>query len=296
MNSEEYQSKSENALIQNINDFSDEQLNERINKEELLDPRDPRSTVYQNDMDNISQNKNKNGNIEITNTEVIIGLSNNKTNFTSKGAETDKYKRTDNLRKEAFFGVMIFLKQFFKERYNLNFDTFKCDEVFGVSIGHMKKILGLEIYQILCYYPENILKMINFVENTKMNYEEKQIFFYFMTRTYEELYNRYILGDINFPVFKGGTVRINKFITLQKTIKEKTGKLKKQKKTEILIETKIKAFEEISINIIRIIKSGNIERKERKEKELITAVIDEFEIMRNHFLENTLSIGIELEE
>ena len=191
---------------------------------------------------------------------------------------------------------MIYLKQFFKERYGLNFDSFKCDEVFGVSIGHMKKVLGLEIYQILCYYPENIAKIINFIEKVELEQKEKLTFFYFMTRTYEELYTRYINGDVNFPIIKNGTIRINKFITLKKVIKEKTEKLQKQQKTEKFIGTKIMAFSKLSKNMINDIKNGNNERKERKGKEFIIAVIDEFEIMKNNFLENNLSLGIELEE
>ena len=246
-------------------------------------------------MGNVSQNKKNNNkeNIENSGPNILITLGNNITNCTSL---TDEYKRIDNLRKEAFYIVMIYLKQFFKERYGLNFDSFKCDEVFGVSIGHMKKVLGLEIYQILCYYPENIVKIINYIEKAKFKQKEKLIFFYFMTRTYEELYNRYIIGDINFPIIKNGTVRINTFITLKKVIKEKTGKLWKQKKTEKFIEAKIMAFAELSRNIIDVIKNGNNERKERKGKEFITALIDEFETMRNNFLENNHSVGIELEE
>ena len=117
-----------------------------------------------------------------------------------------------------------------------------------------------------------------------------------MTRTYEELYNRYIIGDINFPIIKNVTVRINTFITLKKVIKEKTEKLQKQQKTEKFIGTKIMAFSKLSKNMINDIKNGNNERKERKGKEFITALIDEFETMRNNFLENNHSVGIELEE
>ena len=56
------------------------------------------------------------------------------------------------------------------------------------------------------------------------------------------------------------------------------------------------AFSKLSKNMINDIKNGNNERKERKGKEFIIAVIDEFEIMKNNFLENNLSLGIELEE
>ena len=295
MRLEEYESESENSLAQKMDYFSDEQLKNNTNEEDKFEQEEQKDTEYQNIFGDVSQNKanTNNNNIENSSSNLIITLYNNLTNCTSL---TDEYKRRDNLRKEAFYILMIYLKQFFKERYGLNFDSFKCDEVFGVSIGHMKKVLGLEIYQILCYYPENIVKIINYIEKAKFKNKEKLIFFYFMTRTYEELYNRYIIGDINFPIIKNGTVRINTFITLKKVIKEKTGKLWKQKKTEKFIEAKIMAFAELSRNIIDVIKNGNNERKERKGKEFITALIDEFETMRNNFLENNHSVGIELEE
>ena len=295
MSLEEYESESDNGLVQSMDYFSDEQLKNNIIEEDKLDQEEQRETECQNILGNVSQNKKNNNkeNIENSGPNILITLGNNITNCTSL---TDEYKRIDNLRKEAFYIVMIYLKQFFKERYGLNFDSFKCDEVFGVSIGHMKKVLGLEIYQILCYYPENIAKIINFIEKVELEQKEKLTFFYFMTRTYEELYKRYINGDVNFPIIKDGTIRINKFITLKKVIKEKTEKLQKQQKTEKFIGTKIMAFSKLSKNMINDIKNGNNERKERKGKEFIIAVIDEFEIMKNNFLENNLSLGIELEE
>ena len=295
MSLEEYESESDNGLVQSMDYFSDEQLKNNIIEEDKLDQEEQRETECQNILGNVSQNKKNNNkeNIENSGPNILITLGNNITNCTSL---TDEYKRIDNLRKEAFYIVMIYLKQFFKERYGLNFDSFKCDEVFGVSIGHMKKVLGLEIYQILCYYPENIAKIINFIEKVELQQKEKLTFFYFMTRTYEELYKRYINGDVNFPIIKDGTIRINKFITLKKVIKEKTEKLQKQQKTEKFIGTKIMAFSKLSKNMINDIKNGNNERKERKGKEFIIAVIDEFEIMKKNFLENNLSLGIELEE
>ena len=295
MSLEEYESESDNGLVQSMDYFSDEQLKNNIIEEDKLDQDEQRETEYQNILGNVSQNKKNNNkeNIENSGPNILITLGNNITNCTSL---TDEYKRIDNLRKEAFYIVMIYLKQFFKERYGLNFDSFKCDEVFGVSIGHMKKVLGLEIYQILCYYPENIAKIINFIEKVELEQKEKLTFFYFMTRTYEELYKRYINGDVNFPIIKNGTIRINKFITLKKKIEEKTEKLQKQQKTEKFIGTKIMAFSKLSKNMINDIKNGNNERKERKGKEFIIAVIDEFEIMKKNFLENNLSLGIELEE
>jgi len=273
-------------VIKKINDFADDQPDDMLNEKDLTVPN------QSNDINNKEKENHLNGD----NKDKIVSFnSNKKTTFTSVVQEYVEYIRIDNLRKEVFFVLIIFLKLFFKERYDLNFDSFKCDEVFGTSIGHMKKILGLEIYQIFCFYPENMMKILNFIKNKKMTNIKKKTFFYFMTQTYEELYNRYILGDINFPLFKGGTVRICSFITLEKAILERKKKWKNPKKGENFVEAKIKAFEELSKRMINDIKSGTLERGVQ-EKKFITAVIDEFELWRNHFLENTLYMNIELEE
>ena len=72
--------------------------------------------------------------------------------------------RTDNTRKTAFIFLMMFLKVFFLEEFDLDFQSFKCDEVFGNSIRNFKRVLKLKIYQILCYYPINAIKLLKFLD------------------------------------------------------------------------------------------------------------------------------------
>lgn len=297
MNSEEYEKESNSDIFKKIEDFSDSQINNEI-KEDIINQKD---TIININLDNVNQNDKNNGKkFEKNNSKE--DLSNITTTFKTKltkiiNSEKDDFIRKDNLRKEAFYVPMIHLKKFFKERFNLNFNSFKCDEVFGVSIPNMKKVLGLEIYQILCYYPENIKKIINMMEKTEiMEQKEKMIFLYFMTRTYEEIYNRYIIGDNSFPLIKGGTVKINKFITLKKIIKRKEKKLKNGKKTENFIRNKMQNFENISKNMINDIKNNKLEREKRKEKEFITVIIEKFEIIRSYFKADELSVEINLEE
>ena len=297
MNSEEYEKESNSDIFKKIEDFSDSQINNEI-KEDIINQKD---TIININLDNVNQNDKNNGK-KFGKNNSKEDLSNITTTFKTKltkiiNSEKDDFIRKDNLRKEAFYVPMIHLKKFFKERFNLNFNSFKCDEVFGVSIPNMKKVLGLEIYQILCYYPENIKKIINMMEKTeKMEQKEKMIFLYFMTRTYEEIYNRYIIGDNSFPLIKGGTVKINKFITLKKIIKRKEKKLKNGKKTENFIRNKMQNFENISKNMINDIKNNKLEREKRKEKEFITVIIEKFEIIRSYFKADELSVEINLEE
>ena len=199
-----------------------------------------------------------------------------------------KNERADNLRRKAFYRPMIFLKEFFKEMFGLNFDCFKCEIIFGCSVRYFKVILGWKIYQILCCYKENKLQIMNFLKR-KINEDEKLMFFYFMTRTYEELYKHYITGNIDFPIFSDGTLRICKFITLKKaiTMTDKKGKNKIKD---------INKFVELSINMLDDIK--NKEREGGSVSEVPAPKIDIkiFEDMRNQFNEEATPSSIELKE
>lgn len=265
----------ENFMVKKINDYSDKKLSDMMEDDKLtnIEP-----------MPNIGLNDEKNEkNIIKDNIDL-----NNKLTASNTNNDPKSYPRTDNVRVESFIALMVFLKDFFKKYFNLDFSSFKCEKVLGPGIAQMKKILNLKIYQILCYYPKNIKKIIEASKKIK-NKREKRLFYYFMTRTYEELYNRYISGDINFPLFNGGTVRICSFTTLVKEIKKKKEKeeSRKKKRSEEFIKKKLEMFEELSLTMIDDIKRGNLERKPKKEKkEFITVIIHEFESKRLSFNEN----------
>ena len=199
-----------------------------------------------------------------------------------------KNERADNLRRKAFYRPMIFLKEFFKEMFGLNFDCFKCEIIFGCSVRYFKVILGWKIYQILCCYKENKLQIMNFLKR-KINEDEKLMFFYFMTRTYEELYKHYITGNIDFPIFSDGTLRICKFITLKKaiTMTDKKGKNKIKD---------INKFVELSMNMLDDIKNKEREGGSVSEVPAPKIEIKIFEDMRNQFNEEATPSSIELKE
>ena len=221
---------------------------------------------------------------------------NNKSTTSKTTKKLSIHFRTDNLRIQAFIALMVFLKEFFNKFFNLDFSSFKCEEVLGPGIRQMKKILNLQIYQILCYYPANIIQILEATKNIKTK-REHSLFYYFMTRTYEELYNRYITGDINFPLIRGGTVRICCFTTLKKEISKKKEKLRDKGYSEKFIDKKMEIFEKLLLNMIDDIKGGNFERKGRKEeKQFITVVIREFEVKRISFDEEDDYSGTSLEE
>ena len=279
-------------LISELDHFSDSKINQKIDEEQI----DLNDKNIEKSFVNLNQNYENNEKASL-----VKNKPNSTSIITAASIELEKVNeeqcvKTNNTRKDAFNALMIFLKQFLKEKYDIDLETFKCDEVLGVGIAHMKKVLGLEIYQILCYYPENAIKILKVIENPLINKSEKLIFFYFMTSTYEELYNRYISGDINFPLFKNGNLRINSFITLKKEIQLKKEKLKKKKKSDIFIEKTIKEFEKFSKNMINDIKSGDLERKERNEKKFYTFEFEVFENMRKYFEDIKKAKHMEIEE
>ena len=246
------------------------------NKEEILELKAQNRLNY---LHNMEQNNNK------INFEGIDDLLNNKITTKSTKKVDDFYMSNEDI-KEVSYPPMIYLIKFFKDLFNLNFDSFNCDEVLGICRSRMKQVLGLEIYQILCYYPENKKKLILFKDNNKMNESEKTIFYYFMTRTFEQIYKRYTIGNRHFPLFEKGNLFITSFKTLEKVIEEKKSELKLLNKDDKYIETKINNFENYSQKMIDYIKNEIFEG-ENEEIIFIKVIIDEFETMREQFKEDT---------
>ena len=201
--------------------------------------------------------------------------------ITCLGNKRKKKLKPENIRKSAFYYPMIFLKKLFEKQFGLDLDSFNCEKVFGVSIKNMRQILNWKIYQILGYYPkyyENIIKLAN----SQMSKEKKYMFFYFMTRTYEELYTCYITSNVNFPCIPNSTLRISSF-TLNRAIDAKIKEKERNKEDKEYIEKYIAKFNKLSENMIDDLKNGKNERKEKKIRQLIPKVCKEFEDMRNTF-------------
>ena len=196
-----------------------------------------------------------------------------------------KVSTTGNIRRSALFTLMRYLIIFFKERFGLKLGSFNCIKVFGNNFRDFRKTMKLKIYKILCYYPQNRKLLMDFLETEKSE-RKRLMFFYFMTRTYEELYKRYISGNINFPIFPNCTVSISDFITLKKVIEEKKEKNYKN----------VSAFEELSKSMLYDLKTKARSRKKFVKKEFNIDNIDILEEMRNHFYEEAESSFLGLEE
>ena len=305
----EFKHESNNNFYQEMDKYSDERFKENnyeapnnskqqtTYKEDLTNPNNKNNnstvdaTPFTNN--NTDENAANNNNIALPETKPLI--------FKTEEHQIEKYKRIDNLRRITFFVVMIFIKTFFKERFGLDFESFNCDEVLGISICHMKKVLDLQIYQLFCYYKEYKKKILYFIKHEKMNERARSIFYYFMTRTYKELYKRFVSENRFFPLSKKGdktvNIRINQFITLKKAIQEKTEKLEKKGKDNESIQVAIKAFEDLCKNMISDIENEKNVKGSENEKEFKPPVIKKFTYMRNQFpSDDELPVCIELEE
>ena len=305
----EFKHESNNNFYQEMDKYSDERFKEN-NYEAPNNSK--QQTTYKEDLTN-PNNKNNNSTFDVTpftnnNTDENAANNNNialpETKpliFKTEEHQIEKYKRIDNLRRITFFVVMIFIKTFFKERFGLDFESFNCDKVLGISICHMKKVLDLQIYQLFCYYKEYKKKILYFIKHEKMNERARSIFYYFMTRTYKELYKRFVSENRFFPLSKKGdktvNIRINQFITLKKAIQEKTEKLEKKGKDNESIQVAIKAFEDLCKNMISDIENEKNVKGSENEKEFKPPVIKKFTYMRNQFpSDDELPVCIELEE
>ena len=326
MEQEIFNHESNTNFIQDIDKFSDEKFEDKNFK----DPTDSKKTTYKEDLPNVNTN-NIISTRNTTTKKITINTQNTNNNNTIKNntflqekrkrifkvvePEIEKYKRIDNLRKITFFLIMIFFKDFFNERYDLDFDNFNCDAVLGISICHMKKVLNLQIYQLFCYYEKYKNKILKFTKNTKLNEKAKNIFYYFMTRTYKELYKRCVSGNRDFPLYKKEdkfeNVKINKFITLKKAIEERREKLENKDLDNRTKDAKLNAFENLCKNMVSDIENGKNEKgpqenkknkkdtkkKKKKKKEFKPVEIEIFKYMRNQFpSDEELSKGMELEE
>ena len=328
MEQEEIKHEPNAKFIHDMEEFSDERLKDG----NFEAPTDSKQTAFKEDL----PNANTNNIISTRNTtanRTIINNQNTKNNNTKNNTllqekrkrifkvvepEIEKYKRIDNLRKITFFLIMIFFKDFFNERYDLDFDNFNCDAVLGISICHMKKVLNLQLYQLFCYYKKYKKKILKFIKNTKLNEKAKNIFYYFMTRTYKELYKRCVSGNRDFPLYKKEdkfeNVKINKFITLKKAIEERREKLENKDLDNRSKKATLNAFENLCKNMISDIENGKNEKgpqenkknkknkkdtkkKKKKKKEFKPVEIEIFKYMRNQFpSDEELSKGMELEE
>ena len=290
MNRKESINKGNKKIISEIDHYCDSQVHEKDQEDDI----DLKDVDAQNPIQVVSQNDKKE---EKVNDIIFKNNTTNGLTVPSINADEEESIKTNNLMKDSFIIVMIILKEYLKKNYKLNLDYFNCAKVLGVGITNMRRVLDLELYQILSYYPKSISLIIDVIKDPKISKKKKLILFYLMTRTYEELYMRYVNRDINFHISKGLILRIPKIATLNKVLKQKEIELQKKNKSRRYIDDYIEAFKNASINMINNIKGGRFERKPRdneKKQPFIAFELEEFGKMRKYFdkLDKTNGIAI----
>ena len=273
---------SQNSFLSNKTFRADEKKeiniipqNQEYNLDEILD--EAEEEEVEEGENNLNQNIEIINNTNIENIN-IISINN---------IEIEKI-REDNLRKEVLKVPFNIIKKYLEKIGKIKLQV-NLDDVFGTCICQNRAALDLRIYIILNFNKENkfILKGAN------PEPEKTYFFFYFLTRKFKFIFQKYIDNDNQFEI-KGDNITIEEFKTLNDILEEKREKLKnynneitKDKKSKIynktISEEKIKKFEEISKGFLRNIENGFFDERKKKKKSkkeklfFIIRTIDKFE-------------------
>ena len=210
--------------------------------------------------------------------------------------ESTKIKSED-IRKTAYHAPMIYLKKFLKYIFQLNL-SFNCEMVLGTTINEMKYPLNAMIFEIFSYDNEDNVKKIRKKLYSITDEDEKTVFEFFMTRTYEEIYNIYLEVYHGPPIPNKGNIIII-FYTMKDKIEEIKAALKKAKKSERYIANYLEIFEEISKTMIDDIKKTKKTNKKERKKVFVTPEgLKKLKKCRNLFkwVSNDEIKGMKLEE
>ena len=272
--------REEGFIIEIINKFSDSQLeNEAENLTNIQE------------IQEIKENKKNDEKKKIKKSDKIQ----DKSTKSKTQSSIIKKPRTDNKRIEAFIAPFLILKQFFMLKYGLDFSDFKCTQAFGHSIGYMIQIFDLCLYQLFCAYPKNKNYIID-VYNTEMVKNKKILFCYFMTLTYREIYERFVSGNIKFPLFKRGFLTITSFPTLEKAKKAKRKKYKAKGLSDGDIDKIISSYEKACKDMINNINENKLVRGSEKNIRFEVEEIKVLDEEKAKFEQIAKSNSIELNE
>ena len=165
----------------------------------------------------------------------------------------------DNLTREVLKCPIIGLKNYLEENFKIKLYSINLDNL--LSKYKLKVFIKLKLYQL-----------INFdLEHTNIFINDRQLIYYFMNVTYEQLFNYYINNINNFH-FNEHDIIIPNFPTIFKVINDKKSELKKKGKKEGYINRIIEKFSSISKNIIEDIREGTLNNEEEAIEKMIIKV------------------------
>ena len=261
-------------LRNDINKNKDDTSDEESNNKEILK------------YNIIIRHPNINQNIQAEN------INNNNINQLEKTSQSE-FPRLDNIIKELLKKPMNSIKKviekIIKKKLVLNLD-----KVFGSSIKQNRAALDLCIYEILCINKKNKIILEKVISDKSI--ENKDLFYYILTKKFSFFYEKYINNQKEF-VINDQNVTIKNFKTFNEVLKEKQEK-KNSEKNDInnnnilnkkrkrnpynknISEEKIKKFEEYSKNFLWYIKCGFFDERKKKQKNkffFVIKTIDELE-------------------
>jgi len=263
-----------NSFNNDINKNKDDTGDEESNNKEILK------------YNIIIRHPNINQNIQDEN------INNSNINQLEKTSQSE-FPRLDNIIKELLKKPMNSIKKviekIIKKKLVLNLD-----KVFGSSIKQNRAALDLCIYEILCINKKNKIILEKVISDKSI--ENKDLFYYILTKKFSFFYEKYINNQKEF-VINDQNVTIENFKTFNEVLKEKQEK-KNSEKNDInnnnilnkkrkrnpynknISEEKIKKFEEYSKNFLWYIKCGFFDERKKKQKNkffFVIKTIDELE-------------------
>ena len=234
-----------------------------------------------NEKDKIEENNNTNLNGDIIKNEIEINEANPKKfsniedkiniNQISTKAKTKTTKakiRKDNLILEAIKAPMKKFIKVLKHKYKIELNSPNWDQILGDNTAQRRRMLKLKIYQFLCFNIDNKKKIISLLKKNEIPFP----LMFYLTRTFEEIFTKYVNEDKIFVIKNSTTVKytiINLSLpTLSQVIEEKK---EEWRENDTYTNEKVSLFEEISKKLIDDINNGKNERIQKKEKIFIIA-------------------------
>ena len=196
--------------------------------------------------------KSTHKNIADSRNKKLLGLKRKKTESKEKNKENQEFNRDDSIKE--VFRIFLFIVKILIEALG-NIVLKNPNDLIG-GIGQNKKILEAKVYQLFCYYEENLTEFKN------ANPENETLFNYFSTRTLKFLFEKYYNNCHHFRIEGKEYEHIKEFKTLGDILNEKKKKFYK-KNDEDLLRRKIENFKDTHFLVLNNFKEHKIRIRHR---------------------------------
>ena len=196
--------------------------------------------------------KSTHKNIADSRNKKLLGLKREKTESKKKDKEIKEFNKDDSIKE--VFRIFLFIVKILIEALG-NIVLRNPNDLIG-GIGQNKKILEAKVYQLFCYYEENLTEFKN------ANPENETLFNYFSTRTLKFLFKKYYNNCHHFRIEGKEYKHIQEFKTLGDILNEKKKKFYKKKNKDLLLR-KIENFKDTNLLVLNNFKGHKIRIRHR---------------------------------